>query len=162
MNSRSSAFSWTKSIAKRSGTRTVPSIESVAPRWELIGAQQPLAATQPGPRSGGATSMARAWPTRVGTPMNSMSWSGCAGLLSVIVKPWVSSLGAAAPLSYVTSMNRRALPPPGIAGPSPPLTRSRASSAAPSRGGPNGVPPARGWTWSIATVAGLWLTIVIS
>ena len=41
-NSRPLRLSPTKSIAKRSGMRTVPSIESVAPRWALIGSQQPL------------------------------------------------------------------------------------------------------------------------
>ena len=59
-------------------------------------------------------------------------------------------------------MNSSALPPAGMGGPPPPLTRRSDSSLAPSRGGPNALPRARGWTRPIMTSEELWLTIVIS
>ena len=89
--------SWTQSIAKRSGTRTVPSIDSVAPRWALIGSQHPFPATQRGPRSGGAIRIARPVATRVGTPTKLKRCSGSGGWLSVIVSACASRRGRGAP-----------------------------------------------------------------
>ena len=59
-------------------------------------------------------------------------------------------------------MNSSALPPAGMDGPPAPLTRRSHSSLAPSSGGPNALPRARGCTRPILTSEELWLTIVIS
>ena len=67
MKSRSSLFNWTKSIAKRSGTRIVPSIARVAPRWAFR-VQQPLTATHFEPRSGAESTTGFCRATRVETP----------------------------------------------------------------------------------------------
>ena len=85
-NRKSCASSCTQSIAKRSGTRTVPSIDRVAPRCALIGAQQPLAAIQFEPRSGGWTTSGRERETPVGTPVKLICWTACGGLSNDIEK----------------------------------------------------------------------------
>ena len=67
-------------MAKRSGTSATPLIAMTAPRWLVSASQQPLTATQPAPRNGGAMTTAGACPTAAAGPVKvTVAGSGSVG-----------------------------------------------------------------------------------
>ena len=136
---------WMKSMAKRSGTLTVPSKAMAAPRWEVMVAQQPFTTTQPGPRSGGSSRTAGCLSTSTRAPskviLAGIPSAGSTGVPVCMSAPGVFTMrsvvsrcaiacGTGTPGGRATSRNTMAdCPGPRVSAGSWPFSRKIARSA---------------------------------